>query len=170
MSNDSRPIYIALAVLGLIILIIASVFLFVKKQQNPVDILGNQSQDTLFGQAGSNKEVILQSLAKVYSVPPFEIPQMEELTILNIGQTKNNPFFAGAQVSDWFIVYGKSGKAILFRPIENKVINSGPIQAKQNQQRILPQQEAPTPTITPVSGIGIGPEEDAGTNQPSGGP
>ena len=37
------------------------------------------------------------------------------------------PFFKGAQKNDRLMVYQKSGKAILYSPVRNMIVNVGPV-------------------------------------------
>lgn len=55
----------------------------------------------------------------------MELPQEDEPSVATVSDTeklKGQAFFSNAQNGDKVLIYGKSGKAILYRPSENKVI------------------------------------------------
>ncbi len=85
-------------------------------------------------------------LAKLQShllLPTDEAPQISPIADLT-PEIQKQPFLTGAQKDDLLIVYIKTGKAIVYSPSRDLIINVGPISAPEQSTS-----QAPTPT--PVS-------------------
>ncbi|HTK03378.1 MAG TPA: LytR C-terminal domain-containing protein [Alphaproteobacteria bacterium] len=76
----------------------------------------------------------LGKLSKLMDLPQGEDPQIA--TILDKDKLKDQAFFAKAENGDKVIIYTKAGKAILFRPSTNKIIDIGPINLGSSQEKI----------------------------------
>jgi hypothetical protein len=58
------------------------------------------------------------------------LPQGETPTIAKVQDLtplKGQAFFQNAKVGDYVLIYTKAGRAILYRPSENKIIEVGPV-------------------------------------------
>ncbi len=53
---------------------------------------------------------------------------------------KNNPFFKEAKDGDKYLIFSESGKAIIYRESENKLINVGPIAITSEKTAEKPEQ------------------------------
>ena len=108
---------------ALIITIGVSVFLFINLsniKNNPQTITQKETQD------------VLMSVGKIIILPKDEVPIIATVTDLNA--LKNQPFFANAKVGDKVLIYHKAGKAILYDPIANKIVELAPLNINNNQQ------------------------------------
>lgn len=61
-----------------------------------------------------------------------ENPQI--ITITNIDQFKDQPFFKDAKNGDILLLYSKSKKAILYDPQQNRIIDTAPIVASSSAE------------------------------------
>jgi len=69
------------------------------------------------------KQELAATIKKIGSF--IELPKDEEptlATVKDVGKLKDQPFFANAKDGDVALIYSKSGKAILYRPSGNKII------------------------------------------------
>ena len=69
------------------------------------------------------KQEIAATIKKIGSF--IELPKDEEptlATVKDVEKLKDQPFFANAKDGDIALIYSKSGKAILYRPSNNKII------------------------------------------------
>lgn len=73
--------------------------------------------------ARQNALNLISQVSKVILLPTNEDPTIETVADLNL--LKGQAFFNSAKVGDKVLVYLKSGKAYLFRPDENKIIEVG---------------------------------------------
>lgn len=73
----------------------------------------------------SEADLYYERVAKLTGLPADEKPKIN--TILDIDQLKGDEFFQKAQNGDKVLVFENSKLAIIYRPSENKIINSGPL-------------------------------------------
>ncbi len=71
-----------------------------------------------------NKRLV-DHLRKIMDLPKDEEPQIAVISDLTPFQ--NQPFFSKAKVGDKLIIFTKAGKAILYNPQGEKIIEVGPI-------------------------------------------
>ncbi len=64
---------------------------------------------------------IVEAVGKLVELPSGEEPTLA--TVTNVKALADQPFFAQAKVGDKVLIYLKTGRAILYRPSTNKVIN-----------------------------------------------
>lgn len=76
----------------------------------------------------------LEAVGKLLVLPTDEKPQL--IPITDIAQYKDQPFFKNAKNGDILIIYAKNKLAILYDPVDNKIIRTAPINL------------GPTPTTT----------------------
>ena len=79
---------------------------------------------------------IVAKVSRLILLPEDEIPTIAIVTDTNI--LKGQEFFAKAQKGDQVLVYKNAGKAILYRPTSNIIVNVAPININD------------TPAITPI--------------------
>ena len=81
-----------------------------------------------FMQEREPENELKQIVAKVDNL--IELPSDEEPTLATISdqeKLKDQSFFANAQNEDKVLIYAKAGKAILYRPSTNKIVEVAPI-------------------------------------------
>lgn len=68
---------------------------------------------------------ILVEVGKIMKLPEGEIPTMA--TISDIAKLKDQPFFQNGKNGDILLVFNKAGKAILYNPIDKKIVEVAPV-------------------------------------------
>lgn len=68
---------------------------------------------------------LLEQVSELTFLPLGEEPTVA--TVTDIGQLKDQAFFANAQVGDKVIIYTKAKKAILYRPSADKIVEIAPL-------------------------------------------
>lgn len=98
---------------------IASLYLFIQYQRTKI-LLTDPTQV-----AQIEIKRLVDKVGKLIELPKDETPSMATVTDKN--KLANQTFFAKAQNGDKMLVYQQSGKAILYRPSTNKIIEVGPV-------------------------------------------
>ena len=77
--------------------------------------------------AGDNEEVeeLVGDVGLLMLLPSDEQPTVA--TVTNLGALRDQPFFKSAKIGDKVLMYPKSGRAILYSPSENMIIEVAPI-------------------------------------------
>ena len=105
----------------LLVLSLLAIFYLYKKldyiNKNPNQVAQNEIQ------------TIVDKVGKLMILPKDELPTVATITNLEtLKETyKDVLFFANAKVGDKILIYIKSGVAILYDPIKNIIVESGPI-------------------------------------------
>jgi hypothetical protein len=89
---------------------------------------------------------LVAQVSKLIVLPEDEKPTVA--TVTDVEKLKDQPFFARAENGNKVLIYTQAKKAILFDPIENKLIEVAPINIGDGQTRTAPR---PTPTPAPVT-------------------
>ncbi|MEK7561273.1 MAG: hypothetical protein AAB541_00210 [Patescibacteria group bacterium] len=109
--------------MGLIVLIavIPTIYFYVqnKNTTNKLNDLQNKSQNA------TNLDEVVKQVGKLVILPTGEQPTLA--TISDASKLQGQPFFAGAANGDKVLVYNKAGKAILYRPSLNKIVEMAPL-------------------------------------------
>lgn len=79
-----------------------------------------------------NKKLIAQ-VGRLIVLPEGETPTVA--TVSDPEKLKNQPFFAKAQTGYKVLLYANAKKAILYDPVENKIVEVAPINIGQNQNQ-----------------------------------
>lgn len=77
----------------------------------------------------AENDALIEKVSKIFALPKDETPTIA--TITDKEKLKDQAFFANAQNGDKVIIYSKSKKAIIYRPKENIIVNSGPVAIDQ---------------------------------------
>jgi hypothetical protein len=88
---------------------------------------------------------LVSEVGKLIVVPSDEKPTVA--TITDMDKLKDQPFFSNAKNGDQVLIYTNARKAILYRPIEKRIIEVGAVNI--NQQEVSPS-PSPSPTSTPT--------------------
>jgi hypothetical protein len=68
---------------------------------------------------------ITKAVARLYAVPPGIYPTVAKVDDLR--SISAEPFYSKAQIGDVVLVYESIGRAILYRPSEDRIIEVGPV-------------------------------------------
>ncbi len=68
---------------------------------------------------------IIERVGKLIVLPEDERPTIA--TVADLSALKNQPFFAKAKIGDKVLLYAAAHKAILYDPVENKLVEVAPI-------------------------------------------
>lgn len=124
------------------VIVLGALALFIRSQQQLKEVKKDLEQvqsDPAAKTKEANKQLVEQ-VGKLISLPQDETPTIA--TVSDLSKLQGQPFFANAQIGDKVLIYQIDGKAILFRPTENKIIELAPINKSG-------QTGAPTTTTSP---------------------
>lgn len=79
-------------------------------------------------------------ISNLIELPTDETPTVA--TVTDVSKVQDKPFFTRAQNGDKVLLYAKSGKALLYRPATNKLIEVSTLNLEADQQAATP---APAP-------------------------
>lgn len=96
--------------------------LYYRQQVASIAIAGNPQNST-----ADETARLVTAIGKLYALPTGEEPTIA--TVSDPAKLKDQPFFANAQKGDKVLVYAKAQKAILYRPITNRIIEVAPLSA-----------------------------------------
>jgi hypothetical protein len=88
------------------------------------------SPDAQAAAAEEEKQAVLTQLKKLMILPEGD-PVLFKVSNEEV-MRKQQAFFKDSKNDDILLVFQESGKAIIFRPSENKIVNSGPVNFDQN--------------------------------------
>ncbi len=116
--RNKKLIYV---VLILILAAIPTIYFYVqnKNTQNKLNNLQGNSQTS------ASVDAVVKQVGKLVILPSGETPTLA--TVTDVGKLKGQPFFANAANGDKVLVYSKAGKAILYRPSVNKIVEMAPL-------------------------------------------
>jgi hypothetical protein len=72
---------------------------------------------------------VVEEVGKLIVLPPNEKPQVA--TVSDVNKLKQQAFFAQAKNGDIVLIYAQAQKAILYDPVQKKVVEVGPINIAQ---------------------------------------
>lgn len=82
---------------------------------------------------------LLSRVAKIYLIPTGEEPTIA--TVSDPNALKDQAFFTQSQKGDKVLIFSKAGRAVLYRPSINKIIETAPINNSTNDQnKSLPEE------------------------------
>ena len=114
LSNAGITIVVVLAVL--LIVALGTAFYFYKKANaNPND------------EAVKELARVVKMVGRHIVLPKDETPTMA--TVTDPEKLKDQPFFVNAKKGDKVLIFSSSGKAILYDPAEDKIVEVAPINA-----------------------------------------
>lgn len=114
--KSNKKIIISLVVL--IVLICGSFYYFYQPKLNNIEKKLKDNDKRLVS--------IVSSLSKLMILPAGETPVLFEISDPNTLVGKDQ-FFKGAEKGDVLLIYQKSGKAIIYNPNKDIIVNVGPI-------------------------------------------
>lgn len=75
---------------------------------------------------------LINQVGKLVVLPEGETPTVA--TVADPERLKDQPFFANAKVGDRVLIYTNARKAILYDPVNNKIIEIAPVNIGNQQQ------------------------------------
>lgn len=88
---------------------------------------------------------LLSKVARIYLIPTGEEPTVA--TVSDPNALKNQSFFTMSQKGDKVLIFVKAGRAVLYRPSIDKIIETAPINNNVNDQTTT---KAPDTTSGPL--------------------
>lgn len=76
---------------------------------------------------------VVDRVGQLIILPADESPTVA--TVTDLEALKDQAFFANAQIGDKVLIYANAGKAILYRPSENKVIEKAPMHLQNTNEQ-----------------------------------
>jgi hypothetical protein len=99
---------------------------------------------------------IVEEIGKVMLLPEGEDPTLA--TVSDKEKLVSQSFFEKTENGDKLLIFSKSGKAILYRPSEQKIINVTDINIGQESEQVIPseapqslEETTPSPDSAPLS-------------------
>src|ERR1051325_4326972 len=116
--NNFKKLFYALSGLAVFAVIVIGVagaaYYFHEKSGNPsYTVKGNLNT------AQDAKDLVAQ-VSALMLLPTDEVPTIA--TVTDPEKLSNQPFFVNAKTGDRVLIYSKAGRAILYDPVENKII------------------------------------------------
>ncbi|MEK9195970.1 MAG: hypothetical protein AAB914_01240 [Patescibacteria group bacterium] len=129
----------------IIIAIIVGLGWFANEYMNTKDQIKNLTDPKTSGQ--TEIQIITGVVSRVMDLPKDEEPTLA--TVNDVSKLTGQTFFKNAQNGDKVLIYSKSGRALLYRPVENKVIEFTSISLgnsnSSNSQTANPQTQTTAP-------------------------
>lgn len=116
-----NKLLIAIAALLFISLTSAAVYFYVQYRQVTSD-------------ETKKAERLIKTLSKFVQLPSDEVPTVA--TVADKTKLDNNPFLNQAENGDMIVIYSQDGKAILYRPSEEKIIDMTRINISNDSQQM----------------------------------
>lgn len=107
----------------------------------------NQSLSDPEQSARIESERVQREVASLIEVPTDEAPTIA--TVKDVGQLKNQPFYAKAQNGDRVLFYANAKKAILYRPSAKKIIEVATLNITNTQTQQPSQTGTAQPSVDP---------------------
>lgn len=147
-----KLVWIVVIISGLIVLAALGLFLLAQQQLNEVKQDLAQQQDDPALKIREENKLLIAEVGKLIVLPVEEEPTIA--TVSDLNKLKDQPFFAKAQLGDKVLIYTDAKKAILYRPVDKKIIELAPLINNQPSEPAPADAAAPavapTPTPTPV--------------------
>lgn len=106
---------IALMAIAIVVLAAISITLFVRMQQPKAAPLDGQSEI----------EALVAKVGQLIVLPAEEVPTVATITDPKL--LKDQAFFANAQTGNKVLIYAQARKAILYDPLQHKIVEVAPI-------------------------------------------
>lgn len=94
--------------------------------------------------AREEAKTLVERVGKLIVLPEGEEPTIATVTDPEL--LKDQPFFAKAKKGDKVLIYATAGKAILYDPAENKIVEVAPVNIGTPQAQASPPSEQPQTT------------------------
>jgi len=136
-----RTVVLGLATFVLVVVLVGLGYFFSQYRQ-----LGSKVEKPSV--AGTETVSVIEAVAQLMELPQGESPAVA--TIKDKERLADQPFFQRAENGDKLLVYPQAGKAILYRPSTDKIIDVSPFAMDQELlAETAGEEESPTPTPEP---------------------
>lgn len=118
-------LYAGLVVLGILVILFGA---WGVVQYSGAKKMNKELQDLKKDRAVLNENevaVLVDKVGKLIVLPENEQPTIA--TVTDLEKLKNQSFFAHAKIGDKVLIFSASKKAILYRPLDNKIIEVAPL-------------------------------------------
>lgn len=127
---------------GLVMLAAGGGVMYFYVQHQKASVLGSSDKD-------KESNALIAEVGKLIELPKGEQPTIA--TVSDINKLKGQAFFAQAKNGDKVLIYTKAQKAILYDPIDKKIVEVGPINLNQTTPPPTASASAkPTGKVTPT--------------------
>ena len=75
-------------------------------------------------------KAIVAKVGRLVVLPAKEVPTLA--TVVDPNQLKSQPFFALAKKGDKVLIYRQAARAVLYDPVQDKVVEVGPVNLGQS--------------------------------------
>ncbi|HCM51550.1 TPA: hypothetical protein DIS56_00200 [Candidatus Saccharibacteria bacterium] len=116
--------------IGLIVILATVPAIYFYSQNNNANKKLNDLQKN--SQSADTAQQTIEVVGKLVLLPEGEQPTIA--TVTDPTKLKGQAFFASAQTGDKVLVYNKAGRAILYRPSLNKIIEMAPLNTDTTAQ------------------------------------
>lgn len=135
-------------VIVLVVALLVAVYFYIQ-YQNAQKILKNPNMAAL-------QEVtdLTQKVGSLMILPKGEQPQIA--TVSDVRKLASDPFFANAKNGDKVLIYAQAREAILYDPMQNKIVAVGPVNVGTPTETPTPAVKSKTkstPTTEPTATI-----------------
>lgn len=132
MKNKSFVLILSFAVI-IVLATIPSIFFYVKYRQIST-LISNPALA-----AKEEMKALKEQVGKLMVIPKDEDPLV--ITVMDSAKLKDQPFFAKANNGDRVLVFQNAKMAILYNPIEKKIVNVGPFNPPNPSPSLAPGEE-----------------------------
>lgn len=143
-EKTKRIIYLTSIILvGCVVLIAVAVPLY--KYLTIRDILPFFKKSS---QVDKESQEIITAVSKLAIVPVGEVPTLASVT--DKDKLPDTPFFQNAENGDRVLLYTQAQRAYLYRPSENKIVESSPLTLNNENTSSETQPQTPTASASPI--------------------
>lgn len=135
-GQNMRTVVLGIFSLVIVGLLVTNIFFYQKLQQ------AQQSED-LQEEVQAEIDMLITEVGKLM-VLPDEVPTIA--TVSDLERLKTQPFFAQAKLGDKVLIYAVARKAILYSPVEKKIVEVAPLLIGENTPQTT--QSVPQPTTS----------------------
>jgi hypothetical protein len=123
-----KKIIIPILILVIIVLVASSFYLYMQLEsikKNPQQIAQQEVQS------------LIAKVSRLVVLPEEETPTVA--TVSDAEKLKDQPFFRNAKNGDKVLIYTNARKAVLYDPVNNKVVEIAPVNIGNTQPQPAPQ-------------------------------
>jgi len=120
------------ALIILVVVLGAASYIYIQYRRTQQEL--NQIKTDPKVLAVHDKYRLIDNVSKLVDIPLGEEPKVA--TITNVHRLKGQAFFARAENEDKVLIFPKAGRAILYRPSTNKIIEAAPVNINDLQETV----------------------------------